>query len=240
MVNAHGSVGAGMEPFGTQTVIPSIPVNTCPAAAHSPQTLILVPAVSCPCHLVARLAFALVSSICVHAHPVLAEIISKRALIYICRGEDLQGLLAEYVELISSPRRTWLAKIVWSKLPALSHRFAAAAVDSRELERHVVAALASGGEGSVARTLSSIQAGPSVLGRDETWLADAVVAGISVYAAPVVAGVLASLAFVLVDALVVLVDHHACWTSALEGTNRVCAVTPVTQALTSFGYFKGV
>ncbi len=85
--------------------------------------------------------------------------------------------------------------------PALAHGAAAAAVDARQPEGHLVAALAAGREGGVAAPLAAVQATAAVLGGDEAGLADAVEAGVGVDAAAAMAGVAPCLAFVLVNTL---------------------------------------
>jgi len=85
--------------------------------------------------------------------------------------------------------------------PALSHGAAAAAVDPRQPEGHLVAALAARRKCRIAAPLAAVQATKAVLGGDEAWLADAVEAGVRVDAAAAVTRVTSGLALVLVHAL---------------------------------------
>ena len=78
-------------------------------------------------------------------------------------------------------------------------------------------------------TLTTVQTSQSVLGRDEAWLTDTVVTGVSVDTAPVVTVVLTSLTFILVLTLLLGVHDGASWTNAGEGPHSVLTFSSVAE-----------
>ncbi len=172
------------------------------------KTLIPIDALARRGHLKPIPAVAAVALSGVHTHPILAQVAAQRTLINVLRAYNLLGRRAQQVKLCGAARRARLAQVVRLVGPALAHGAAAAAVDTRQPEGHLVAALAAGREGGVAAPLAAVQATAAVLGGDEAGLADAVEAGVGVDAAAAVTRVAPCLAFVLVNALLLELNYE--------------------------------
>ena len=171
------------------------------------QAFILVDALARGRHLESLPTVAAVSLRRVYAHPIVAEVAAQRALVNVLCADNLLGLFAQQVELCRGARGTRLAQVVRPLGPALAHGAAAAAVDPRQPEGHLLAALAAGREGGVAVALPSVQAGLAVLRGDEARFADAVEPGVGVDTAAPVAGVAPRLTLVLVHTLLATQDR---------------------------------
>ena len=167
---------------------------------------------------------------------MLAEICPEGALIDVGGVEYLQRLLTQDLELTGAGRGTGLAQVARPELPAGPCRLPAAAVDAGQLKGHGTPALAAPGKGGVTGALPPVQTAPTVLGGNEARVADAMVAGVRVDAPPVVAGVAAGGALVLVHALVVLVHDGALGTLARKRAQRVGAVSANTETSTTRKY----
>ena len=181
------------------------------------ETLILVPTLPVSRHLIPGQTVAVVALLRVHTPAVRTEVGVEGALVY-PPGEVSRNIPTQQLVLRCAGGGAGLAQVGHTELPALAHGLTAATVNLGQLEGHLTGALPATGprEGGEAVTLPTVQTAESVLGGDEAWLADAVVAGVSVDTPAVVTVVLTSLTLVLVLALVLGVHHGALRTDAGE------------------------
>ena len=230
VVYALGPVCRGVEP--RRAVALKIPhsVPASPSLTHSLQALVLIPASSVSSLLISWLALAPVALHCVNTDTVRTEVRLQGALVNI--PGDLCWYprnLAQQPVLVSVGRGAGGTQVRLLECPALPHTLAAAAVYPGQLERHLVEALPTPGEGGEAVSLPSIQASLPILCWYEARLAYTVEPGVSVHTASPVTGVGSCLTLVLVHTLLLLIHHSARRTDTVERPDSVDTVTPITQ-----------